>query len=63
MSAHVSARRGGRLTYAVLICAVLVSAFPLYWTLVAASRSNAELARPIPALLPGPRLLDLSLIH
>ncbi|MEV0411143.1 carbohydrate ABC transporter permease [Streptomyces sp. NPDC050448] len=58
MSAHVSARRGGRLTYAVLICAVLVSGFPLYWTLVAASRSNAELARPMPALLPGPRLLD-----
>lgn len=57
MSASVSARRGGRLTYAVLICAVLVSAFPLYWTLVAASRSNAELARPVPALLPGPRLL------
>ncbi|MFF0214358.1 carbohydrate ABC transporter permease [Streptomyces vinaceus] len=58
MSATATGRRGGRLTYAVLICAVLVSAFPLYWTLVAASRSNAELARPLPALLPGPRLLD-----
>ncbi|MFK0233923.1 carbohydrate ABC transporter permease [Streptomyces vinaceus] len=58
MSAAAGGRRGGRLTYAVLICAVLVSAFPLYWTLVAASRSNAELARPLPALLPGPRLLD-----
>ncbi|MEV6950381.1 carbohydrate ABC transporter permease [Streptomyces sp. NPDC051183] len=60
MSASVTAarHRGGRLTYAVLVCAVVVSAFPLYWTLVAASRSNAELARPVPTLLPGPRLLD-----
>ncbi|WP_330294520.1 carbohydrate ABC transporter permease [Streptomyces sp. NBC_00503] len=57
MSSSPTARRGGRLSYAVLACAVLVSAFPLYWTLVAASRSNAELARPIPSLLPGPRLL------
>ncbi|MFD9358584.1 carbohydrate ABC transporter permease [Streptomyces sp. NPDC060031] len=60
MSASVTAarQRGGRLTYAVLVGAVLISAFPLYWTLVAASRSNAELARPVPTLLPGPRLLD-----
>ncbi|MFD9302064.1 carbohydrate ABC transporter permease [Streptomyces sp. NPDC060048] len=57
MSSSPSARRGGRLTYAVLVCAVLVSAFPLYWTLVAASSSNADLARPVPSLLPGPRLL------
>ncbi|MEU7554353.1 carbohydrate ABC transporter permease [Streptomyces sp. NPDC044571] len=53
-----AARRGGRVAYAVLAVAVLVSAFPLYWTLVAASRSNSELARPVPALLPGPRLLE-----
>lgn len=58
MTASPGARRGGRLSYAVLACAVLVSAFPLYWTLVAASRSNADLARPMPSLLPGPRLLD-----
>ncbi|MFD9338268.1 carbohydrate ABC transporter permease [Streptomyces sp. NPDC060028] len=60
MSASVTAarHRGGRLTYAVLVGAVAISAFPLYWTLVAASRSNAELARPVPTLLPGPRLLD-----
>lgn len=57
MSSSPTVRRGGRLSYAVLACAVLVSAFPLYWTLVAASRSNAELARPVPSLLPGPRLL------
>ncbi|AWZ06361.1 MULTISPECIES: carbohydrate ABC transporter permease [unclassified Streptomyces] len=57
MSSSPGARRGGRLTYAVLVCAVVVSAFPLYWTLVAASRSNADMARPMPSLLPGPRLL------
>lgn len=57
MSSTPAARRGGRLTYAVLALAVLVSAFPLYWSLVAASRSNADLARPMPSLLPGPRLL------
>lgn len=57
MSSSPTVRRGGRLSYAVLACAVLASAFPLYWTLVAASRSNAELARPVPSLLPGPRLL------
>ncbi|MFE2288145.1 carbohydrate ABC transporter permease [Streptomyces sp. NPDC059443] len=57
MSSSPTVRRGSPLTYAVLVCAVLVSAFPLYWTLVAASRSNAELARPEPSLLPGPRLL------
>ncbi|MFD5147603.1 carbohydrate ABC transporter permease [Streptomyces sp. NPDC058401] len=56
MSSSPVARHGGRLTYAVLVVAVLVSAFPLYWTLVAASRSNADMARPVPSLLPGPRL-------
>ncbi|MER5930828.1 carbohydrate ABC transporter permease [Streptomyces sp. NPDC002054] len=51
------ARRPGRLVYGVLILAVLVSAFPLYWTVVAASRSNADLARVPPSLLPGPHLM------
>ncbi|GLV83275.1 sugar ABC transporter permease [Streptomyces lavendulae subsp. lavendulae] len=50
-------RRGGRLTYAVLTAAVLVSAFPFYWTIVAASRSNADLAKSPPSLLPGPNLM------
>lgn len=50
-------RRGGRLTYAVLTAAVLVSAFPFYWTIVAASRSNADLAKAPPSLLPGPNLM------
>ncbi|MFI9743373.1 carbohydrate ABC transporter permease [Streptomyces sp. NPDC052494] len=62
-------RRGGRpsragrtlhagpVAYAILVVAVLVSAFPFYWTLVAASRSNADLARVPPSLVPGPHLI------
>ncbi|WP_418959424.1 carbohydrate ABC transporter permease [Streptomyces tritici] len=50
--------RGGRLAYAILVVAVLVSAFPFYWTLVAASRSNADLAKVPPSLLPGPHLME-----
>ncbi|MFD8984902.1 carbohydrate ABC transporter permease [Streptomyces sp. NPDC059564] len=50
-------RRGGRLVYAVLTVAFLISAFPFYWTIVAASRSNADLARTPPSLLPGPNLM------
>ncbi|MGW4895304.1 carbohydrate ABC transporter permease [Kitasatospora sp. NPDC004240] len=47
---------GGPLVYTVLALATLVSAFPFYWTLVAASRSNAELSSPTPALTPGANL-------
>ncbi|MFF9838143.1 carbohydrate ABC transporter permease [Streptomyces sp. NPDC013740] len=49
--------RGGVLTYAVLALGVLVSGFPFYWTVVAASRSNADLAKVPPSLLPGPNLI------
>ncbi|WP_436969437.1 carbohydrate ABC transporter permease [Actinacidiphila glaucinigra] len=48
--------QGGRLAYAVLILAAVISAFPFYWTIVAATRSNAELAASPPALLPGGNL-------
>ncbi|MFP1628113.1 carbohydrate ABC transporter permease [Streptomyces sp. 5K101] len=48
---------GGSLAHAILILAVLVSAFPFYWTIVAASRSNADLAKVPPTLLPGSRLI------
>ncbi|MFF4344388.1 carbohydrate ABC transporter permease [Kitasatospora sp. NPDC001540] len=46
----------GRGVYVVLGAAVLLSLFPLYWTLVAASRSNTEIHRMPPVLLPGGRL-------
>lgn len=49
--------QGGRLAYAILIVAVLISAFPFYWTIVAASRSNADLAQVPPSLIPGPNLI------
>ncbi|HEY9367110.1 carbohydrate ABC transporter permease [Streptomyces sp.] len=58
MSARAGrAGHGGRIAYTVLILAVLVAAFPFYWTIVAASRSNADLAKVPPSLLPGPHLL------
>ncbi|MCD9880211.1 carbohydrate ABC transporter permease [Streptomyces guryensis] len=50
-------QHGGRLAYAILIVAALVSAFPFYWTIVAATRSNAELAKTPPTLLPGGNLM------
>lgn len=48
---------GGWLAYLILGFALLVSAFPFYWTIVAASRSNADLAQVPPSLLPGPNLM------
>ncbi|WP_329022604.1 MULTISPECIES: carbohydrate ABC transporter permease [unclassified Streptomyces] len=48
---------GSRPTYAFLILAVLVSSFPFYYTIVAASRSNADIAKTPPTLIPGPNLL------
>ncbi|MFR9795687.1 carbohydrate ABC transporter permease [Streptomyces sp. MS06] len=50
-------QHGGRVAYAVLIAAALVSAFPFYWTIVAATRSNSELAASPPAMLPGGNLM------
>jgi cellobiose transport system permease protein len=60
-------RRGGRnrvgylqagpVTYAVLGLVVVVSVFPIYWSIVAASTSNAEIVRVPPPLLPGGNLL------
>ena len=49
--------QGGRLSYLILGFALLISAFPFYWTIVAASRSNADLAKVPPTLLPGPNLI------
>ncbi|MGW7135836.1 carbohydrate ABC transporter permease [Streptomyces xanthophaeus] len=48
---------GGWLAYLILGFALLISAFPFYWTIVAASRSNADLAQVPPSLLPGPNLM------
>ena len=46
----LTARAG---TYITLAAITLVSVFPLYYTLVMASHTNAEMARPTPPLLPN----------
>jgi cellobiose transport system permease protein len=48
----------GRGTYLVLGLILLLSMFPLYWTLVAASHDNSEISKVPPTLLPGPNLLE-----
>ncbi|WMX48535.1 carbohydrate ABC transporter permease [Streptomyces roseicoloratus] len=48
----------GPLTYVLLGLAVLVSLFPLYWNLVAASHTGERVVTAPAPLLPGPRLLD-----
>ncbi|WP_205863088.1 carbohydrate ABC transporter permease [Planosporangium thailandense] len=45
-------------TYAVLGVVLLLSMFPLYWTLVAASHDTGDISRTPPVLVPGSRLLD-----
>ncbi|HTY73827.1 MAG TPA: carbohydrate ABC transporter permease [Actinomycetes bacterium] len=40
-------------TYAVLIVVSFLSVFPLYYTLVMASHTNAEMAKPVPPFLPN----------
>jgi cellobiose transport system permease protein len=51
-------RRTGRSSYAILILATVLSVLPLYWTVVAASRTNSEIAASPPASIPGPNLIS-----
>ncbi|KNE82074.1 MULTISPECIES: carbohydrate ABC transporter permease [Streptomyces] len=46
----------GPLSYALLILAALLSIFPLYWTMVAASTDNTRVSQTPPPFLPGPNL-------
>ncbi|MET8508431.1 carbohydrate ABC transporter permease [Streptomyces sp. NPDC004787] len=48
----------GPLTYVLLGLAALVSLFPLYWNLVAASHTGERVVSAPAPLLPGPRLFD-----
>ncbi|MDY0812723.1 carbohydrate ABC transporter permease [Kitasatospora purpeofusca] len=48
----------GPLTYVLLALAALVSLFPLYWNLVAASHTGERVVEAPAPLLPGPRLFD-----
>ena len=54
----VGEQRGGPLTYAVLILTTIVAILPLYWTVVAASRSNADIAKTPPPFTPGRNLFS-----
>jgi len=54
----VGRQRGGPLTYAVLIVTTIVAILPLYWTVVAASRSNADIAKTPPPFTPGANLFS-----
>jgi cellobiose transport system permease protein len=49
-------RRAGPLTYVLLVGVLVVSAFPVYWTFVAASGTNELIASTPPAFLPGGHL-------
>jgi cellobiose transport system permease protein len=48
----------GPLTYVLLIVSTVVSIFPLYWTLVAGSHTNHEIASTPPPLLPSADLFE-----
>ncbi|WP_377271276.1 carbohydrate ABC transporter permease [Peterkaempfera sp. SMS 1(5)a] len=48
--------QAGLFTYIVLIVAALISLFPLYWTVVAASHTDTEIVQPPTPLLPGSQL-------
>ncbi len=48
----------GPVAYILLAVAALVSLFPLYWTMVAASSDNTRVTQTPPPFLPGPHLLE-----
>jgi cellobiose transport system permease protein len=48
----------GPLTYVVLFAVALLSVFPIYWTIVAASHPNSDIARVSPPLTPGGELFS-----
>ncbi|BBA97543.1 putative cellobiose ABC transporter permease [Actinacidiphila reveromycinica] len=51
-------QKAGPIAYALVILATVLSLFPLYWTVVAASRTDTELVTPPTPLLPGSHLID-----
>lgn len=54
----VGLRSAGPLTYAVLVLTTILAILPLYWTVVAASRSNADIAKTPPPFTPGGNLFS-----
>jgi cellobiose transport system permease protein len=53
-----SGQKAGPLTYVVLIVTTILAILPLYWTIVAASRSNPEIAQTPPPFTPGRNLFS-----
>jgi cellobiose transport system permease protein len=51
-------QNAGPVAYVIIAFAALVSLFPLYWTVVAASRTDTEIVTPPTPLLPGSHLID-----
>ena len=54
----IGERRGGPITYLVLTLTTVLAIFPLYWTVVAASRTNADISKTPPPLTPGGNLFS-----
>jgi len=50
--------KGSRTTYALVCLITLVSVFPLYYTIVMASHTNAEMAASTPPILPSLSFFD-----
>jgi cellobiose transport system permease protein len=48
--------RASAVTYVILILATLVSAFPFYWSIVAATHDNADINAVPPPFVPGGKL-------
>jgi cellobiose transport system permease protein len=55
---NMRAGRAGPVTYTLVTLSALVSVFPLYWTLVAGSHTNAEIAETPPPFLPNASLFE-----
>ena len=54
----IGERRAGPLTYLFLVLTTILAVIPLYWTVVAASRTNADIAKTPPPLTPGRNLFS-----
>jgi cellobiose transport system permease protein len=54
----IGERRAGPLTYLFLALTTILAVIPLYWTVVAASRTNADIAKTPPPFTPGRNLFS-----
>lgn len=55
---HGALFSAGPLTYLLLAVTVVLSAFPIYWTFVVASSTNAAIGKVPPAVVPGGHLVE-----